>query len=264
MIVSVNGHITDAQQAHISATSEAFLRGLGVFETLRTYHKQPFKLREHLGRLYVSADIMGIKSKWKAEDAYKEVMRVVERMPFKEGRIRIVLTPGDLIVYVEALKEKPKAYYDKGVELLSYVGQRHFPRAKKLADHLCYEANDYARKRGAYEAVLKDVKGYVHECAYANIFWVENGHLITTNKDILFGITREFVIEIAGGAHFEALKYRSLLKADEVFITQTSSGILPVVKIDGKKIGSGRPGPVTKKLMKRFKSHTWEQSSQVG
>lgn len=257
MIVSVNGHITDESRARVSATSEAFLRGLGVFETLRTYHQKPFRLEDHLGRLYVSADILGIKSKWKVDQAYQETMRVISKMPFKEGRIRIVLTPEDLIVYVQELKEKPKAYYEKGIEVLSYVGQRHFPRAKKLADILCYQAHQYARKRGVYEAVLKDPKGYVHECAYANIFWVENGHLITTNKDILFGITRETVIEIAGGAHFEALRYRDLLKADEVFITQTSSGILPVVKIDGKKIGAGRPGPVTKKLMKRFDLRTW-------
>lgn len=85
------------------------------------------------------------------------------------------------------------------------------------------------------------------------MFWVKNGKVYTTNKDILFGITRETVVELADKEiEFDGIKYKNIIDADEVFITQTTSGILPAVEIDGQRIGSGRPGPVTKKLMAKL------------
>jgi len=159
---------------------------------------------------------------------------------------------------VEKLQEKPSHFYSKGIKLVSFLGKRNIPRAKILADVFCYLAKHYAKTCGAYEALLVDPKKYyVRECAYANVFWVDGGELYTTNKNILYGIIRDTVVEIAGKCNFEGIKLKSLLNADEVFITQTTSGILPVIEIDGQKIGTGKPGPVTKKLMKEFEKVVW-------
>ena len=257
MVISINGLITGEKDAKIPVTSEAFLFGYAVFETIRTYNKKVFRLDDHLGRLYISADIMGIKPKWTLKKTYPEVVKVLEQAKWDEVKVRIILTRTDLIVMAEPIQEKEPEMYKKGVKMVSFPGRRNIPYAKKLADAFCFLAKQHATESGVYESLLVDPKSYVRECAYANIFWVNDGKLHTTNKAILFGITRETVIELAGECIFEGIKYKSLLLADEIFITQTTSGILPVIEIDGQKIGTGRPGPVTKKLMKDFKKLVW-------
>ena len=150
--------------------------------------------------------------------------------------------------------------YEKGVRIVSFAGKRNTPRAKNLADAFTYMARQHALSCDTYEALLVDSKDYVRECAYANIFWVNGDALHTTNKEILFGITRETAIELNDDdCVYKGITYRALLRADEVFITQTSSGILPVSQIDGHKIGSGRPGPVTRRLMKVFNQLVWKR-----
>ena len=259
MLISVNGKITNEKKACFPINSDAFLFGMSVFETVRTYNKKVFRLDDHVGRLYVSADVMGIKPKWGLAKIYKEIARILRKSSDSEVKIRMILTEKDFVVMVEKIKEKPDAYYRKGVKLVSYHGKRNLPRAKKLADPFLYLAKQYATESGAYEALLVDPKTYIRECAYANIFWVNGGDLYTTNKDILFGITRETAIELAEECHFEGIKYNSLLRADEIFITQTTSGIIPAIAIDGQKIGNGKPGKVTKGLMKKFNKLVWNK-----
>jgi branched-chain amino acid aminotransferase len=245
-------------EAKVPLTSEAFLFGYAVFETIRTYNKKVFRLDDHLGRLYISADVISLKPKWTFKQTYKAVAEILAKSTNKEEKLRVILTKNDLIILMEKLPEKPKSYYEKGVKLVSYLGRRNIPRAKILADCFLYLSRKYAESCGAYDAILVDPKKYyVRECSYANIFWIDGGELYTTNKNILYGITRDTVIELAGKCNFEGIKLKSLLNADEVFITQTTSGIIPVMEIDGYKIGTGKPGPVTKKLMKAFKKLVW-------
>jgi len=253
MIISINGNISDEQQACIPVTSEAFLYGYAVFETIRTYNKKIFRLNDHLARLYMSAEIMGFKPKWFYKKTYTELCKVLENIKWSNVKIRIILTKKDIIITVEQLKEKPVSMYANGIKLVSFHGKRNIPHAKKLSDAFCFLAKQHAKNCGAYEALLVDTKTYVRECAYANIFWIKNQKIHTTNKDILFGITRETVVELADiEVEFDGIKYKNILDADEVFITQTTSGILPVIEIDGQRIGTGRPGPITKKLMTKF------------
>lgn len=258
MIISINGKIVDEKQACMPVTSEVFLFGYAVFETMRTYNKKVFRTDDHLVRLYMSADIIGLKPKWIFKKTYAEIERVLDKSKWKEARIRAILTKKELIVMVEELKEKPEIMYKKGVKLVSFHGKRNIPYAKKLADTFCYLAKQHASDCGVYESLLIDRKTYVRECAYANIFWVNDGKLHTTDKEILFGITRETVIELADECIFEEIKYKSLLNADEVFITQTTSGILPAVEIDGHRIGTGQPGSVTKNFMKKIQQLVWK------
>ncbi len=265
MVVGGNGLEKRETEKHavIPVVSEAFLFGFAVFETIRTYNKKVFRLHDHLARLYISAEMMNFKPKWGLRKTFEETVKVLKLSKWPEAKIRVILTKKDLIVTVEKMKEKPEGMYEKGVKLVSYPGKRTIPRAKKLADPFCYLAKQHAEECGAYEALLVDPKMYVRECAYANIFWVDGGKLYTTNKDIDIGITREAGLELAESlkikCEFEGIKYKSLLNADEIFITQTTSGILPVVEIDGRKIGAGHPGPVTKRLMKAFGGLVWQK-----
>ena len=234
--------------------------GFAVFETIRTYNNKVFRLNDHLARLYVSADVIGLKSKWSFKKTYQAVVDAFGKVKNKNVKIRVILTKKDLIITIEKLKEKPENYYKKGVKIVSYLGKRNTPRSKILADSFCYLAKKHAKHCGVYEALLVDPKKYyVRECAYANVFWVNGDELYATNKNILFGITRDTVVELAGKCNFEGIKLKSLLHADEVFITQTTSGILPVVEIDGHKIGTGRPGKFTKKLIKEFNKLVWRK-----
>lgn len=258
VLVSINGEVVGPDKAKISVTSDAFLFGYAVFETIRTYNHKIFRVNDHLGRLYMSAEVMGFKPKWVFKKAYAELVKVLAKVTWKEAKIRIILTKDDLIITVEQLKEKSKSMYEKGVKVVSFHGKRNIPHAKRLSDVFCFLAKQHAENCGAYESMLVDPKTYVRECAYANIFWVKNSKISTTNKDILFGMTRETVIELTDNdVIFEGVKYKDILDSDEIFITQTTSGILPVVEIDGQRIGSGKPGPVTKKLMGKFKKLVW-------
>ncbi len=252
MIVSLNGKIVDEKHACIPVMSDAFLYGFSVFETVRSYNHKVFRLNDHLARLYVSADVIGMKSAWNFKKTYKAVVDALEKDTNKESKIRLILTRKDLIVTVEKHQPKPSEYYKNGISLVTYLGKRNTPRAKILTDTFCYLAKQHAKRCGAAEALLVDPKSYVRECAYSNIFWVNDGQLYTTNKDILYGITRDTVIELSGKCQFDGIKYKTLLRVDEIFITQTSGGIIPVTEIDGHKIGSGKPGPVTKSLMEGF------------
>ncbi len=258
MIVSIDGKIVDEKNAVMPVATEAFLFGFAVFETIRTYNKKVFRLDDHIARLYVSADVIGLKTKWTFKKTYEAIAKVLGKSKFKEEKVRVILTKKHLIIMVEKLQEKPESFYKKGVKLVSFLGKRNMPRAKVLADVFTYLAKHHALSCGAYEALLVDSKKfYIRECAYANIFWVNDGKLHATNKNILFGITRDTVVELAEECKFEGIKLKTLLNADEVFITQTTSGLLPVVEIDGHKIGGGRPGPYTKKMMKKFTKIVW-------
>lgn len=258
MIVSINGKIVSEKNACFPVTSEALLYGYSVFETIRTYNNKVFRLNDHLARLYVSADVVGMKPKWTFKKTYEAVVRALEKNPYAEAKIRVILAPKELLILISKHKAKPDSYYKDGISLVSYLGKRNTPRAKLLSDTFCYLAKRHAKRCGAEEALLVDPKSYVRECAYSNIFWVDGGTLYTTNKDILYGITRDTVIELAQKkCRFSPIQYKELLRADEIFITQTSGGIIPVVEIDGLKIGTGKLGPVTKKLMAAFDKVVW-------
>ncbi len=229
-----------------------YCRTMSALETLRTYNGKLFRLDDHLDRLYKSAWVMRNTPRW----GRKEVEQRINKRMGKGGRadlkVRVILSARSLTITVEPLIEKPKRMATHGVALISYEGERTLPLAKIQGERICAVAKRAAESAGVYEAVLVDRGGYITECAYANIFWVNGGKVYTTNKNILLGITRKTVVELAGGCRYAQITIQQLKKVDEVFITQTTSGILPVVRLDGVRIGSGRPGPVTKRLMKAF------------
>lgn len=256
MKTSFNQKIIDSTEPILNADHLGFLRGLAVFETLRTYTGRIFRLQDHLERLFSSAEKIKLKSPWskiQIEDCIQDLLSL--STSDTEKRFRIILADRDLIVQMMELEEKPKEYYEKGVKLVSYEGIRPIPQAKILGCITCYLANEYARQNHAYDSLLiNPYSSQVTECSYANLFWVKGGQLFTTNENILEGVTRRTVMELAGNCQFKSINLEALKKADEVFITQTTSGILPVSQVDNE---SFKTGEVTKGLIERFNNLVW-------
>lgn len=252
MIISINGRILDKKE-------KSFFSITGALETMRTYHKHIFRLQAHLQRLYDSASLMCISPFWTAEKTEQEIVHILQQTPWKEVRIRVVLREKQVIVMMEELVKKSQIMYEKGVKLISFLGKRTLPEVKKVGDSFCLDSKQYAEEHTAYESLFIDDKGNITECTYSNIFWIIRGQMYTTDKNILFGITRKTVIDILDECNYAAITYEKLLEADEVFITQTTSGILPVVQIDDKNIGKGIVGKRTKQIMKDFDRLVWKK-----
>lgn len=252
MALWLNGTPMEPKKAQISILSKAFLNGFGVYESMRTQKRKWFKLNQHLERLYNSAKIIDLKSKWAQVEVKKQVETILKDCPWSQTRLKIILTEDNLILMAEELKEKPSLWYERGVKAISFVGERTLPEAKTLGNPLSLVAKEMAAKKGVYEAILVNPNGYVREGAQSSLFWVKKGQLFTTNVGVLKGITRQTVIELSGNCQFEEILYEDLPNVDELFLTQTSSGILPIVEVDGTKIGKGNVGDVTKELMKKL------------
>jgi len=216
----------------------------GVFETMRTSGREIFRLKEHFARLEKSAKIIGIKLPCSISEIKKRVLSChIKKYP---SIVKVVVTRDGVFVRATELNVDPAVY--KGVNAVFYKTARKKPRAKALPYDKSFSAHEYAVSHGAYESLLVDKKGYVKEGAYSNLFWVKNGAVFTVGQGVLEGITRDLVRELTP-VKFAEIKPNELVKADEVFITKTSAGIVPICKIDGIKIGNGKPGKIFKSLL---------------
>jgi len=257
MLLWVDGKPVDPEAASVPLLSSSFMFGHGVFETLRTYHGQVFRLPDHLERLFDSAMAFEIEPVFSREELESQLRNMLKEVGWKESRIKIVLIAGHMMVLVQVLEEKPDYFYQNGVKLACFEGERPLSTVKKIGDSLCFMANQQAKKQGVYDSLLVCHDQQVRECSYANLFWVKNGQLFTPQRGVLHGITRQTVMELAENCELSSITYAELLEVDEVFITQTSSGILPVVQIEGQLIGEGIPGRVTVGLMEKFRRKVW-------
>ena len=269
-IVFLNGKFVKERDAKISVFDHGFLYGDGVYETLRTYGGKIWQLAEHLKRLQKSARLLGLKIPSSLDQLGGFVAETVKRNGFLESRIRITLTRGvnaydfttcrtpTLCIQVQELKPEPKRVYEKGVAVVTFRGVRNLPEAKTISLLPLVLANRFLKKKRAYEALFVDERNYVLEGTITNVFMVKKGLIITPKIGMLSGKTRQFLLKIAKKNGFKILqksiKIKDLYAADEIFITNAPRGIIPVVKIDGKKVGLGRPGIITQKLMRVFKA----------
>jgi branched-chain amino acid aminotransferase len=279
-IVILNGQVTPPDAAAISVYDRGFLYGDSVFETIRTYGGKPFALAEHLARLERSADRVFIPLPASTETLAAEVREGLRLAENAESFVRIMLTRGtgplgldpDLaekpsrIVLVEPFVPPPAEAYEKGIDAIVVHAARATdatPAAgAKVANYLTsLLAIREARRRGATEAFIVDARGSVLEGTTSNVFFVKGGELVTPpeNAGILAGITRAYVLRAAGEigvtTALRDVREAELLDADELFISSTLREILPVVHLEGKAIGTGRPGPVTRRLHEAFRRY---------
>ncbi len=257
MLVSIDGDSVDPSQACLPLASQAVVNGFAVFESMRTYHGQVFRMEDHLDRLFRSAEGIGMVLSHEKNTILDFVATLLNEVPSGESRIRVTLADDHVFLMITPLAEKPHSFYEQGIELIHVEGERTLPHIKKLGDLMTFLTHQQAQKQGAYDAVLVTQQGLVRECSYANLFWVKEGVLYTCGQNVLKGITRQTVMELDGNCQFANIFLEDFLQVDEVFITQTSSGILPVIKIDGQLITKGQPGPKTQKLMQAFRKRVW-------
>ncbi len=275
--IYINGTLHDKQDAKISVYDHGLLYGDGVFEGIRSYSGKVFRLSEHLARLYRSAKAIRLEIPVPPGKLALAVVETLEANRIEDGYIRLIVTRGagtlgldpnktsdpQVIIITDSIVLYPREYYEKGLEIITVGSIRNHPAAlDPRIKSLNYLNNIMAKieglQAGCEEALMLNYKGELAECTGDNIFLVRDGSLATPSVDagILEGITRDAVIELATAQGIEvqqtALMRHDLFVADECFLTGTAAEVVPVIKVDGRHIGDGKPGPVTRDLMTRF------------
>jgi branched-chain amino acid aminotransferase len=275
--VWINGKLFDKSEATVSVFDHGFLYGDGVFEGIRVYTGRVFRLHEHIERLYESARHILLEIPLNREQMSQAVLDTVKANAKHDGYIRLVITrgPGTLgldphkcshpqvIIIVDDITMYPAESYEKGLRVVTASIIRNHPNAlNPRIKSLNYLNNILAKieadRAGCQEAIMLNHVGEVAECTADNIFLVKHGNLRTPHlaAGILEGVTRNLVIELARAAKIPvqemALTRHDVLSADECFLTGTGAEIAPIVECDGRIIGNGKPGPITRQLRERF------------
>ena len=286
-MVNVNGRIFDQEHAVISVFDHGFLYGEGVYETLRTYTGQPFLFDRHLRRLRTSASMLALTVPLTNDEIDRRCRDTMCAANLgttgREAYIRILVTRGvgeltydpaacgepTVVVIVKAHVDPPPEAFERGVKVALVDIVRNHPgsvnpmiKSNNLLNNAL--AMQEAFRRGAFEGVMRNYRGELAECTTANLFVVKNGVALTPPLEagLLAGITREFLFEV--GAELQiavreaTLRDEDLFQAEEAFLTSTTRELVPIVRVDERVIGDGKPGPVTTTLLDGFrrKAHT--------
>jgi branched-chain amino acid aminotransferase len=280
MKIYLDGNFVDKEDAKISVFDHGLLYGDGVFEGIRSYDSLIFKCEEHVDRLFETAESIGLVIPLSKNEMSQAIADTLKENNLTDAYIRVIVTRGkgdlgldpkkcygkpSVIIIADNIVLYPEEFYNNGMEIITVKTRRNHPEAlhPKLKT-LNYLNNILAKieagKEGYIEAIMLDYEGYVAECTGDNIFIVKDGKMVTPNRGILIGITRNAVMQIAKEegilAEERLIKLDEVYSADECFLTGTAAEIIPVVKVDGKVIGAGRPGAVTKKMIALFKTAT--------
>ena len=276
-LVYLNGEYLPKNEAKVSVFDHGLLYGDGVFEGIRSYNCLVFKLKEHLTRLQESAHTIMLKLPLTLEEMSEAIVETLKRNHLRDAYIRVVVTRGEgdlgldpanckspnLFIITDKIILYPEDFYRNGMEIITVPTVRNLPEAINPAlKTLNYLNNIMAKieaKNSNYkEALMLNHQGYVAECTGDNIFIVKNGIVQTppTYLGALRGITRQAIMDLALRNDLpcqeRVLTRHDLYNADECFLTGTAAEVVPVVKIDGRKVGTGKPGKVTRKLMSAF------------
>jgi branched-chain amino acid aminotransferase len=277
MKIYIDGEFHDKENAKVSVFDHGLLYGDGVFEGIRFYNGRVFRLGQHVDRLFDSAKAIRLDIGLDHAAVRDAVLETIRLNGLHDGYVRLVVTrgPGDLglnpalcpkasvIVIASAITLYPEEKYLNGLEVVTCATRRVSHGAlSPMVKSLNYLNNVMAKieavNAGAGEGLMLNEQGYVAECTGDNIFIVKDGAIRTppTSSGALAGVTRHVLFEMAEGAGIpltEPLLTRyDIYTADECFLTGTAAEVIPVVKLDGRPIGDGRPGPVTRDFIERF------------
>jgi len=270
-IYYVDGNFVEADKAVIPVDDLSILRGLGVCDLMRTFDGVPYFLQEHIQRLETSAGKIGLTLPWATKEIETIILDTLERNSDRgDVNIRVVITGGSstdfmtpegrprLIVLVTPIPSLPSTWYTHGAKVITQFSERSIPGAKSTSYIAATLALKKAREENAMEALLMDRDGYIPEGTTSNLFAFIENTLVTADTDVLKGITRSVILSLAEKCfpiEFRTLHLDELLKADEVFISGTNKGIVPVVQINDTMVKDGRPGKNTQTLIKAMKTH---------
>ncbi|OGX06732.1 MAG: branched-chain-amino-acid transaminase [Omnitrophica bacterium RIFCSPLOWO2_12_FULL_50_11] len=279
--VYLNGEFVPKREAKISVFDHGLLYGDGAFEGIRAYNCLVFKLEEHLTRLGESAHSIMLRVPLSSEELTEAIVETLKRNRLRDSYIRVVVTRGEgdlgldprlcekpnIFIITDKIILYPESFYRNGMDIITVPTVRNIPEAINPAlKSLNYLNNILAKLEASNsnykEALMLNDAGYVAECTGDNIFMVKNGILQTppTYVGVLRGITRQAIMDLALRNDIpcqeRVLTRHDLFNADEVFLTGTAAEVVPVVKVDGRKIGTGKPGKMTRKLMSAFRDLT--------
>jgi branched-chain amino acid aminotransferase len=275
--VYISGQLYDKEDAKISVYDHGLLYGDGVFEGMRSYGGKVFRLTEHLDRLWNSAKAICLEVPMSKEAMARAVQETLRANAIEDGYIRLVVTRGvgtlgldpnrcsnpQVIIITDYISLYPQEFYENGLQIITASTIRNHtaalnPRIKSLNYLNNILAKIEGLQAGCVETLMLNHKGEVAECTGDNIFIVVKGDLLTPPNDagILEGITRHAVLELARASGLTvretSLSRHDVYVADECFLTGSAAEIVPVVKVDSRKIGTGKPGPVTLDLTRQF------------
>lgn len=277
MKIYIDGKFFDEKTAKVSVFDHGLLYGDGVFEGIRAYNGRVFKLAEHIDRLFYSAHALLLNIPLSRQKMIEAVVETCRRNKLRDGYIRLIVTRGigslglnpnsckrpSVIIIAGKIQLYPEEYYSHGLQIITVPTVRNLHSALNPAiKSLNYLNNILAKieaiNGGCEEAIMLNAQGFVAECTGDNLFVVKGNHLSTPplSAGALYGITRGVVMDLAQQNGLTVsepdLTRYDLFNADECFLTGTGAEIIAVVKIDGRVIGKGRPGPITARLIKRY------------
>ncbi len=263
-----NGRITTLDKIKIDPYDLGLLRGYGVFDVMCTQNGKAFLINEHWRRLQNSAKTLNLKIPVSGKKYAETVKKLLALNKFPKANIRTVLTGGissnafryepgreTFFILIEKFRSLPEKIYSEGAGAVTLEYQRDLPEAKITNYVEAIEHQKMKDKKGALEIIFVK-NGKALEASTSNIFIVKNRKVVTPRRGILIGMTRNLTLWLAKKNGFKTeerdISEKEFRGADELFLTATNKDIVPIVKVNGKKAGMGRPGPVTKALMKAF------------
>ncbi len=287
LLVYMNGKFVPESEARISVFDRGFLYGDGVFEGIRAYNGKVFRLYEHIDRLYDCARVIDLQIPISKEEFANAILETLRRNNLKDAYIRPIVTRGvgdlgldprkcenpNVIIITKPWGKLYGDLYERGLTAVTVAVRRNPidalpPNIKSLNYLNNILAKIEANAKGGDEAIFLDHNGYISEGSGDNIFIVKNGMIATPpTLNNLKGITRTVVLEIIQELN---LPFREtniglfdLYSADEIFVTGTAAEIAPVTVIDGRKVGDGRPGEITKLVMEKFRERTEREGVDI-
>ncbi|RAP28913.1 branched-chain-amino-acid transaminase [Brevibacillus laterosporus] len=287
-LIYLNGEFVEKENAKISVYDHGFLYGDGIFEGIRVYNGNIFRLQEHIERLYESALSIMLVIPMKIEEMMDAVVETVRKNELRDAYIRLVISRGDgdlgldprsckqanVVIIVEQLRLFPQELYETGLKIVTVPTRRNKPDAlNPKIKSLNYLNNVMVRMEasmaGVSEALMLNSEGYVTEGSGDNIFLVKKGVIYTppTYLGALDGITRQAIMDIARKLEYvikeEPFTRHDVYIADEVFLTGTAAEVISVSEVDARVIRDGKPGPVTKQLLEEFRRYVQEDGAKV-
>jgi branched-chain amino acid aminotransferase len=267
-IAYVNGEYKPLSEASLSVMDIGLMRGYGAYEGITSYGGVPFRLQDHYDRLNQATDYLGIIMPWSCADIDTILRELIVRNGFERTNFRLIVTGGQmngglyfdagkpsLVVIAERHDHQPKEVYENGVSVMLEEHRRGHPKYKTLDYVNAVRLQKERKRRGDFEIVYHH-QGNVLEGSISNVIIVKGNVVIASKDDILLGITRKTVLELAREAGYEveerAVTLDEFRAADEAFMTASFKEVVPIVNVDGAVIGQGVPGAVTKDLMERF------------
>ena len=282
--VSVNGRITSGADAVVSVFDHGFLYGEGIYETMRTYRGRPFLYERHVRRLRNSARMILLEPPFSDDELAARIADTMAASALGEAEayVRVLVTRGvgeltydplatphpSVIIIVKPHVDPAPEMNERGVRVVIVEVVRNHPdtvspmiKSNNLLN--CALAAQEAIRRGGFEGIMRNYRGELSECTTSNLFIVKGGAALTPplESGLLPGITREFLFDVGREVGIDVkeqvLRDDDLFAADEVFLTSTTRELLPIVTVDERAIGNGRPGPVTKRLLEEFRRRAY-------